>query len=707
MTPRPGEILVVDDLPEQRLTIEAALAELGERVVSVGSGREALKYLLDHDVAVILLDVNMPDMDGFETAGLIRNRRRNATTPIIFLTADHDQMQAARGYALGAVDYLTSPFLPEILRTKVSVFVELDRANERIREEADRKIALQREQAARAAAEEQTRRMQLLGEAAATLAGSLEGEPLEDGLLEVLVPAIADEACVAVGDPAEGETATRARKAGAGTGAGAPNATECSPSLAVLARLALATGALAEDDLDAEDRPRRVSLPLLMFARTLGTLSVARGPLAPGYSREERELLRLIAERASVALDNRRLYRELQERDRRKDEFLAMLSHELRNPLGAIMAAAHLLELVGIEEEKASRACQIISRQSAYLTRMIDDLLDVSRVTMGRITLRHALVDLREVTEGTIEALRSSGRLDKHTVTLSGESVHVQADTARMEQVITNLIVNAVKYSDPGGKIVVEVAADARNATLRVRDEGIGIPPELLRTMFDLFVQGGQSLDRGQGGLGIGLTLVRRLVELQGGTVRAQSDGPGKGSTFVIELPRARAATAPARSETPEAPQAAVAAVLRVLLVDDNEDAREMMRHFFEHHAHEVHEASNGPDAIEAATRIRPDLALVDLGLPGFDGLEVARRLREDARTRDAVLIAITGYGQPEDRARSAGVGFEAHLVKPVSQERLDEVLALATRRVAAAIAAAVATPMVAEAKLEVSPTES
>jgi signal transduction histidine kinase len=673
MTGDPVGILVVDDLAEQRLSIEVALAELGERVVSVPSGRDALKYLLDHDVSVVLLDVNMPEMDGFETASLIRRRPRNANTPIIFLTADHDAMQASRGYALGAVDYITCPFLPDVLRTKVGVFVALNRAQVRIREEAERRVAFQREQAARAAAEERTQHMQLLGDAGNVVGGSLEGAPFEESLLKVLVPAIADEASVRFVDRADPVVCVW-RRAEDGSVQRAPDG---SPQLTALSQVALDTAVIAVGEHDDSHLPRHVALPLRMYERTMAALAVSRHRSARGYSLEERELLRLIAERAAVALDNRRLFRELQERDRRKDEFLAMLSHELRNPLGAIRAASHVLELVGTTDDRAARASQVVARQSAYLTRMMDDLLDVSRVTTGRISLTHEVLDLRTVVNSALASLKSSGRLERHAVTVVGDSVYVDADAARMEQVLTNLIVNAAKYTDPGGKIIVEVDADGDRAFLRVVDDGMGMAPELLHSIFDLFVQGGQALDRAQGGLGIGLTLVRKLVELQGGSVRAHSDGPGKGSTFEIELPRTRHAPPAAKPETGER---AVSASLKVLLVDDNEDTRAMLRTYFELRKHEVHEARNGPEAVETAMRVKPALALVDLGLPGFDGLEVARRLRRDPRTRDLLLVAVTGYGQPEDRERTASVGFESHLVKPVSQDQLEELLARAVR---------------------------
>jgi CheY-like chemotaxis protein len=668
MSSRSAVILVVDDLPEQRLTIEAALGDLGEPVVSLPSGADALKYLLDHDVAVILLDVNMPEMDGFETAALIRRRPRTASTPIIFLTADHDAMQALRGYALGAVDYITSPFLPDVLRTKVGVFVALTHARERIREEADRRLALQQEQVARAAAEEKQRLMGLMSDAAVVLAGPLDRASFEDELLSVLVPALGDEAIISYGgDPEEVRLWSRS------SGEPDPGA---SAELEALGRVALTRARIVTAGADAAQHPLQMAFPLTLYDRTTAVLAVARRR-GPGYPSEEREVVRIIASRAAVALDNRRLYQELQERDRRKDEFLAMLSHELRNPLGAITAATQLLTMLDLGDERAVRACQVVSRQSAYLARMIDDLLDVSRVTTGRITLAPAVLDLRELTTGTIESLRSSGRLDRHTVMVTGDPVCVRADAARMEQVLTNLLVNAVKYTDPGGQIQIEVESREDRAILRVIDDGVGIGPELLRTMFDLFVQGGQTLDRGQGGLGVGLTLVRRLVELQGGSVRAHSDGLGKGSTFVIEMPLIDESPAAAR---PVPSTGVPGRTLSVLIVDDNQDARQMLRGIIEIHHHEVHEATTGPEAVTRALAVTPDIALVDLGLPGFDGLEVARRLRADARTRQVMLVALTGYGQPDDRERTADAGFELHLVKPVTQERLLSILSSASR---------------------------
>ena len=672
----PLNILVVDDLASQSLTVEVALAELGENIVSVSSGRDALKYLMSHEVAVVLLDVNMPDMDGFETAGLIRRRPRNVNTPIIFLTADHNEIQTSRGYALGAVDYLTCPFLPEVLRTKVRVFVQLARAQERIREEAEQRVAFLREHAARTAAEEQSRRLRLLIEAKGTLMRSLDGTPFEDELLRILVPAFADEAGLHFADGWERPDAVVWRRL---TERGEVHevAMPTGPLASAVSR-SIQTTTTVTFDRDPLGRPRGLVFPIAVPGRTYAVLGVNRHGEVPGYSPEERDMVGLIAGRAAVALDNRRLYRELQERDRRKDEFLAMLSHELRNPLGAISSAARLLEMIGAMDERAIRASQVVMRQTKHLTRIVDDLLDVSRITVGHISLQRVPLDLRELAEQALDSLRASGQLEHHRVTLTGPAALVEADAGRMHQVLTNLIVNAIKYTDHGGRIAVEVELDETRARVKVMDDGIGIAPELLESLFDVFVQGEQALDRARGGLGLGLTLVRRLIELQGGSVRAFSEGAGKGSTFLIELPLLKGNARPHPPENSAAGRRS--APLNVLVVDDNEDARVMLRTYLQLDGHHVHEAASGPEAVEVALQVRPDVALVDLGLPGFDGFEVSRRLRQDVRTQQILLVALTGYGQQDDRDRTASLGFAAHLVKPVSPERLEEVFAMASR---------------------------
>ncbi len=669
-------ILVVDDLPGQRLTIEAALAELGQNVIAVGSGREALKFLLEGEAAVILLDVNMPEMDGFETAALIRHRPRSATIPIIFLTADTDELQAARGYALGAVDYLICPFLPDVLRTKVKVFVELSRAQERIKRQSEQRIALSRAQAARAAAEEQSRRLRLLTEASGIFTRSLEGAPFVGDLLQWLVPRLADVAAIALLDGPQLAT-TWVGGTLAPVGALEPRVDPLPHAdLARALERCAANGGPAVWPAGADFPLHGVAVPLLLRGQCFGALGIARAEPAPAYAAEDVELMEFIGWRAAMAIDNLRLYAELQERDRRKDEFLAMLSHELRNPLGAITTAVHLLGSDRLDGPGARHASDVIARQAAHLTHMVDDLLEVSRVTAGRITLSVRPVDMRGVVDRVLEALSISGNLDRHDVTASGEGVTVLADEARLDQIVSNLVTNAIKYTDAGGAIHIDIAADADMGVLEVRDTGIGIAPELLPDIFEVFVQGRQSLDRGAGGLGLGLALVRKLTELQHGRVEAASEGPGSGSTFRVRIPRVDAA--------PLAPLARVAArpaaPLSVLVVEDHSDARAMLTTLLELRGHEVHEAATGHEALDVAARVRPQLALVDVGLPGIDGYEVARQLRASSR-HPIMLVAVTGYSQAEDRRRALDSGFDAHLVKPVQPERLDQLLSRAGPR--------------------------
>jgi len=673
-----ARILIVDDVPSQRLATEVALAELGEAVSVADSGSAALRLLLAEDFAVIILDVNMPGMDGFETAALIRARPRSRQTPIIFLTADPDELRIARAYSLGAVDYMISPILPEVLRAKVRVFVELSKSQERARREAEQRIVLSREQAARTAAEEESRRLRVLADASGAMSRSLDTPALVQHALGAVVPAMGEAAVIVLGDSMSRAEARWIHADRGGRIWFAPSASPWRPALdAALAR-ALESG--QPERLLAEGGPsvRGIVLPLVVQRGTLGAIGVIAAEPS-GYTEADQSLLHALASRAATALENCRLYEEIRARDRHKDEFLAMLSHELRNPLGAIATAAGFLELVGSADARSARAREVIARQSAHLGRMIDDLLDVSRLTTGRISVTKAPVDLAEVVRRALDALRQGGRLDRHALDVSASPARVLADATRMEQVVTNLVVNALKYTDPGGRVTVTVGVDGADAVVRVRDTGIGISPELLPRLFDLFAQGGQTLDRSQGGLGIGLTVVRQLVELQGGRVEAWSDGPGCGSLFTITMPRLFAEVPLAPSATPgdvsQTPRQ------RVLVIEDNLDARAMMCTLLDHEGHEVYEAADGATGVERALHLAPDVALVDLGLPGVDGLEVARRVRESDGGDRVFLVAVTGYGQARDRRETLDAGFDVHLVKPVEIDRLKDVLALAADR--------------------------
>jgi CheY-like chemotaxis protein len=348
-----------------------------------------------------------------------------------------------------------------------------------------------------------------------------------------------------------------------------------------------------------------------------------------------------------------------------------MLGHELRNPLGAIANAARVLEM-DPETEAADKARLIIRRQIDHLSRLVDDLLDVARVMKGKFVLNRVPVEVVRTVGGVLEALRSAEHLNRHETSLEAEEVWVYADPVRLEQVVANLVVNGTKYTPEGGAIRIRVWRDGRDAVIEVADSGIGMDQQLLPRVFDLFAQGAQTLDRAQGGLGIGLTLVRRLVELHDGQVQAASKGTGEGSVFTVRLP---AMERPVDSRPPSPVEASARSIL---LVDDNDDSREMLAALLEHAGHTVCQSSDGPGGVEAALRERPDVALVDIGLPGLDGYEVARRVRTDPRGSGIALIALTGYGSREQRAVALDSGFDCVLVKPVEPASLQRALGFA-----------------------------
>jgi PAS domain S-box-containing protein len=376
------------------------------------------------------------------------------------------------------------------------------------------------------------------------------------------------------------------------------------------------------------------------------------------------DLLELTHTRAAAA--------EAEAASRAKDEFIAMLSHELRNPLGAISAAISLLNKNEPALGPSGRARAVITRQTEHLSRLIEDLLEVTRSSLGKIMLERSAIDVAETVRRCITALESVAKLEGHALTVEAESVWVDADPTRIEQVAMNLLSNAAKFTPRGGTIRVEVRRENDEAVLRVADSGAGITPEFLPLVFDLFAQGEKPLDRPAGGLGVGLTLVRRLVELHGGRVEAASPGPGRGSVFTVRLP-ALAGQPKGHRRSSEAP--AVCSKKRILIIEDDADNREMMRILLESSGHEVHDAAAGASGIELASRLEPEVVLIDIGLPGLDGYEVARRIRAVLGGRPR-LVALSGYGQPEDKQRAFAAGFDDHLVKPADPARLATILA-------------------------------
>jgi signal transduction histidine kinase len=387
-------------------------------------------------------------------------------------------------------------------------------------------------------------------------------------------------------------------------------------------------------------------------------LEVERGNLA----REQSARAAAEAEKATLAQE-----------DRRKDEFLAMLAHELRNPLSAISSAVHLARTQP-SEEQVVWSNDVITRQVGHLSHLIDDLLDVSRIRLGKIQLRKRVLDLSEVIPRAVETVRPLVDRKRHglTVALEPGPLLVEADPTRLEQILVNLLTNAAKYTEEGGRIGLSASRDSGQAVLRVTDSGEGISAEMLPRIFDLFIQVDGSLDRSQGGLGIGLTLVRTLVAMHGGSIAVASPGLGRGSTFTVHLPEsARAAEAPITPEPPKAPRAG----RRVLVVDDNADMARGMARFLRAAGHTVEVVHDGAAALDAARAFGPDVVLLDIGLPGMDGYEVASRLRADGFASTTIL-ALSGYGQADDRRKSEAAGFDAHLVKPIDHDALLAIIA-------------------------------
>jgi signal transduction histidine kinase/CheY-like chemotaxis protein len=358
----------------------------------------------------------------------------------------------------------------------------------------------------------------------------------------------------------------------------------------------------------------------------------------------------------------------LREADRRKDEFLAMLAHELRNPLAPISNANELLgKILSVPDPRVATAIATTKRQVAQLRRLVDDLLDVSRVTQGRIELQRSPLEVSHVIVQAIEAVQPVLREKRHRLVAVDSTDHaalyVNADPARLMQCVVNVLTNAAKYTDPGGEITVQTRAEGVSAVIEIADTGVGIDPELLPRMFDLFVQGDRSPDRSQGGLGVGLAVVKRLVEMHQGSVSARSDGPGQGSTFEIRLPLIERRVAPVGKPVVRKPPSAA----RILVVDDNRDAADSLGALLSLEGHTVERVYSAADALRRAVAFQAQVVLLDIGLPEIDGYEVARRLRLLPELRDTRLIAVSGYGQPQDRALARAAGFDEHLIKPVS----------------------------------------
>ena len=657
----PVRILVVDDRPENLLALGAILEAPDRALILARSGREALRELLRQPFALVLLDVNMPMMDGFETAELIRSRPASAHTPIIFITAQHDDRFLARSYAMGAVDYITTPINSDVLRAKAAVFVELFRKTEENRWQAE--LLRRAEADLRRQAEEKLRRA--------------------DEQLRLVVESVSDYAIFSL-DP-QGRIATWNGGAERLFGYTGPEALgqECELLFPEETRgqephwrTALIEG---RSEVEAWFQRRGGAR---FFGR--GVVTVMRGPDGElqGFGKVVHdETLRKQAEEAAA-----RQARELQEANRLKDEFLAVLSHELRTPLNAILGWTHMLRSDRLDAATARQALDVIARNGQAQLALINDILDVTRFVAGKVRLTLAPIDVRDAVRAAVDTGMVAARAKSVDLALEVEDgpLVVDGDADRLQQIAWNLISNAVKFTPAGGHVRVRASRQDDEVVVSVSDDGVGIPPSFVPHVFERFRQADSSSVRRHGGLGLGLAIVRHLVDLHGGVARAESGGPGKGATFEIRLPAradgARRGQAPRRHSVPPVMASGVAADtykpvavpgVRCLVVDDDGDARQMLKIALERRGMIVTLAESAPVALEQVHSV--SLMLADIGMPDEDGFSLIRRVRAlppEAGGR-VPAIALTAYASERDRQLALEAGFDRHLTKPVQHEVL------------------------------------
>jgi len=805
---QPINILIVDDEPKNLLVLETVLDDPGYRLVRASSADQALLALVVEEFALLILDIRMPGMTGFELAQMIKDRKKTSRVPIIFLTAYYNEDQhVLTGYDTGAVDYLHKPVNPAILRSKVAVFAELHRKNR----ECDLACrVLLAEVSERRQAEEQLRelnenleqriaqRTEVLAEREHFLQRLTDVTP---GLLYVFdlakqcnvfinrsvasVIGYGPEEIAAMGDivsptlmhpddfarlPAYHDRVRASRddeisdfefrmrdRAGEWCWFHRRDAVFTRDAAGAVCQLIgtaieITARKQAEQALrDSEQRMRlatkatnvgiwernvitdEVRWDAVMF-QIYGIAPVPNGvvqyqdwseSVLPEDLPEQEEVLQDTERRAGnsrrafrirrrndgecrhieaveivrmnetgqtewiigtnldvtdrkIAEDQlRQLAADLSAADRRKDDFLAMLAHELRNPLAPISNAVQVLRLSEGNKEDTQSVCEMIERQIGQMVRLIDDLLDVSRITRGKIELRRERIDLVSAVNHAVEAVRPNFKNIDHelTVTLPPQPVYLNADLTRLSQIVGNLLNNACKFTERGGRISLTVEQEGEQAVIRVRDNGIGIAVDQLSCIFDMFVQLDVSLGRSLSGLGIGLMLVKNLVELHSGTVEAHSAGLGKGTEFVVRLPIMAATPQPSPPE-PAVSESTPATRRRILVVDDNWDSATSLVMLLGSSGNEMQTAHDGLEAVEAAGIFRPHVVLLDIGLPKLNGYEAARQIREQPWGKDMVLVALTGWGQEEARQKSRDAGFNGHLTKPVDFPSLEKLIA-------------------------------
>jgi signal transduction histidine kinase/DNA-binding response OmpR family regulator len=690
-------ILVVDDREDKLLTYEVMLDELGENLVRARSGKEALRCLLKQDFAVILLDVNMPGMDGFETAAMIRQRARSETTPIIFISAVNDtETHVSRGYSLGAVDYILTPVVPEILRAKIAVFVDLFKKTEQIKKQAEERARLLREQTARAEAEARQERLAFLADASSVLSGSLEHEETFQNLARLIVPRLADfclihandgngplqQVAVAYRDPGDTAALRHVAERYPSSAAASNSSNHVFKSGQAKIVCDMTDESLAQLFERPEDREMIRSLaassfiavPIRASDRMLGAITMVNVNADRICGPDELSLAEELAQRAALALENAGLYKaaqsartEAERANRAKDQFLAMLSHELRTPLTPVLTSVLELENEPALSSDVRESLQMIRRNVELEARLIDDLLDLTRISKGKVRLSLEQVDAHVLLRNALEICQKEIK-QKHLVLkmeLEARNVRLNADPARLQQIFWNLIKNAVKFTPHGGCLTIRTSDEAsKGLKVEVSDTGCGIDAELLPKIFDAFEQGERTRF---GGLGLGLAISKALVETHHGKIFAESDGPQKGARFTIVLPLST--VAPGSAQPSAAPAAAERRSRRILLVEDHEDTNRSLTSLLRRRGYHVRPAISVRSALDLAAQEEFDVLISDIGLPDGSGIDLIKKLPAG---RPLFSIALTGYGMEEDVQKSHDGGFEHHLVKPIDLNKLD-----------------------------------
>jgi signal transduction histidine kinase/DNA-binding response OmpR family regulator len=665
-------ILLVDDRPDKLLALEAALDDLPLRVVRAESGAEALRHVLTTDFAVILLDVNMPGMDGFETAQLIRQRRNSAHTPIIFLTAMSDEMYVERGYSLGAVDYLLSPVVPAVLRSKVIVFVDLFGKTQQVRQQAER-------------LHQRAAQLHRLTDASLAINSAATIEKVAEIVTETARDVIGCHQAITLAAPSHlpahsishvSYSPKYARWSGkplniAGLSAALAHAT--GHNLKRFTRAEFDSRIVLQGGGDGPGMQGLLTVPLRSRdGRTMGSIYLS-DRIVGDFTDDDQAIVVQLAQMASVAMENI-VFAQERQANRFKDEFLATLSHELRTPLNAISGWVQLLRLNPINGD-LGHGLDVIERNVKSQTRLIEDLLDLSRISNGQLRIQKRVVALQPLLQGVIEAMRPA--VESHRLYLKAEldcGDSVLGDPERLQQVFSNLLTNSVKFTPSGGTITVRLGRENEDLCTSIIDTGEGIDAEFLPRVFDRFRQAETGSARRHGGLGIGLTIVRYIAELHGGTVAAHSAGKGRGSTFTVKLPLAVMPQMTHVSAPDDDGTKSLVSLggIRILLVDDDADAREVIGQLLQRRQATVTTAASAVEALEKFSGQAPDILVTDLAMPDRDGFALLSDVRKlPAGQRHIPAIALTAYARREDEERTRSAGFQAHVAKPVNPNDL------------------------------------